>query len=27
VHGTVDGTLPAKQDSGAQGSVTLHATF
>jgi hypothetical protein len=27
VHGTVEGTLPAKQGSGAEGSVTLHATF
>lgn len=27
VHGTVEGTLPAKQGSGAEGSVTLQATF
>jgi hypothetical protein len=27
VHGTVDGTLPAITNSGATGTVTLHATF
>lgn len=27
VHGRVEGTLPPKEGSGAEGSVTLHATF
>jgi hypothetical protein len=27
VHGTLEGTLPAKADSGAEGSVTMHAVF